>query len=112
MNNCVKLAMLEVTCSHNTAESSQIQCWKPRWMDAYPLLDKARLKAELSLIYEREDFQGCSGAPALCRVLMGNNLQDTFSKTVSLLQILITSPTSPAESERCSSTFLKRIKTP
>ena len=74
-------------------------------VDACPMLDKARLKTELSLIYEHVDFQGCSGAPALLQVLMGNNLQDTFSKTVSLLKILITTPMSTAESERCFSTF-------
>ncbi|XP_030212392.1 zinc finger MYM-type protein 1 isoform X1 [Gadus morhua] len=79
-------------------------------VDAYPMLDKARLKTELSLIYEHEDFKGCSGALALFQVLMGNNLQDTFSETVSLLKILITTPMSTAESERCFST-LKRIKT-
>ena len=69
-------------------------------VDAYPMLDKGRLKTELSLIYDHEDFKGCSGAPALFQVLMGNNLQDTFSKTVSLLKILITTPMSAAESER------------
>ena len=41
---------------------------------------------------------------------MENNLQDTFSETVSLLKILITTPMTTAESERCFST-LKRIKT-
>ncbi|XP_041946472.1 zinc finger MYM-type protein 1-like [Alosa sapidissima] len=79
-------------------------------VDAYPMLDKARLKTELSLIYENEDFKGCSGALALFQVLMENNLQDTFTETVSLLKILITTPMTTAESERCFST-LKRIKT-
>ena len=79
-------------------------------VEAYPMLDKARLKTELSLIYENDDFKGCSGALALFQVLMENNLQDTFTETVSLLKILITTPMSTAESERCFST-LKRIKT-
>ena len=79
-------------------------------VDAYPMLDKGRLKTELSLIYDHEDFKGCSGALALFQVLMGNNLQDAFSETVSLLKILITTPMSTAKSERCFST-LKRIKT-
>ena len=72
------------------------------------MLDKARLQTELSLIYEHEDFKGCSGALALFQVLMENNLQDAFTKT--LLKILITTPMSTAESERRFST-LKRIKT-
>ncbi|XP_059381654.1 uncharacterized protein LOC132116810 [Carassius carassius] len=66
-------------------------------VDAYPMLDKARLKTELSLIYENEDFQGCSGALALFQVVMENNLQDTFTETVSLLKILITTPMTTAE---------------
>ena len=74
------------------------------------MLDKGRLKTELSLIYDHEDFKGCSGALPLFQVLMGNNLQDAFSETVSLLKILITTPMSTAESERCFST-LKKIKT-
>ena len=95
-----------VIITHNTVESSQIQCWKPRWMPI-PFWKKARLKTELSLIYEHEDFKGCSGAPALFQVLMGNNLQDTFNKTVSLLKILNTPPMSTAESVRCFSTVVK-----
>ncbi|KAK0142686.1 Zinc finger MYM-type protein 1 [Merluccius polli] len=79
-------------------------------VDAYPMLEKARLKTELSLIYENEDFKGCSGALALFQVIMENNLQDTFTETVSLLKILITTPMTTAESERCFST-LKRVKT-
>lgn len=79
-------------------------------VEAYPSLDKARLKTELSLIYENEEFQSCRGALALYQVLMENNLQDTFTETVSLLNILITTPMTTSESERCFST-LKRIKT-
>ena len=41
---------------------------------------------------------------------MSYNLQETFSETVSLLNILITTPMTTAEAERCFST-LKRIKT-
>ena len=79
-------------------------------VEAYPTLDKAKLKTELSLVYENEEFKACSGALALFQVFMENNLQDTFSETVSLLKILITTPMTTAESERCFST-LKRIKT-
>lgn len=79
-------------------------------VEADPTLDKAKLKTDLSLVYENEEFKACSGALALFQVFMENNLQDTFSETVSLLKILITTPTTTAESERCFST-LKRIKT-
>ncbi|XP_074524579.1 zinc finger MYM-type protein 1-like [Halichoeres trimaculatus] len=79
-------------------------------VEAYPSLDKARLKTELSLIYENEEFRSCKGALALYQVLMENNLGETFTETVSLLNIIITTPMTTSESERCFST-LKRIKT-
>ncbi|XP_073337216.1 zinc finger MYM-type protein 1-like [Pagrus major] len=79
-------------------------------MEAYPLLNKNKLKTELALIYSNDEFKSCSGAVALYHLFMGNNLQDTFSETVALLKIIITTPMTTAESERCFST-LKRIKT-
>ncbi|KAM3858515.1 zinc finger MYM-type protein 1-like [Diretmus argenteus] len=79
-------------------------------MEAYPLLNKNKLKTELSLIYSNDAFKNCSGAVALYQLFMGNNLQDTFSETVALLKILITTPMTTGESERCFST-LNRIKT-
>ncbi|XP_063762101.1 uncharacterized protein LOC134879487 [Eleginops maclovinus] len=79
-------------------------------MEAYPLLNKNKLKTELALIYSNDEFKSCSGAVALYQLFMGNNLHDTFSETVALLKILITTPMTTAESERCFST-LKRIKT-
>ncbi|XP_051802843.1 uncharacterized protein LOC127533566 [Acanthochromis polyacanthus] len=79
-------------------------------MEAYPMLNKGKLKTELSLIFSSTEFRSCNGAVALSQLFMSNNLQDTFSETVSLLNILITTPMTTAESERCFST-LKRIKT-
>ncbi|KAE8296839.1 hypothetical protein D5F01_LYC05608 [Larimichthys crocea] len=51
-------------------------------MEAYPLLNKNKLKTELVLIYSNDEFKSCSGAVALYQLFMGNNLQDTFSETV------------------------------
>ncbi|CAM4638184.1 unnamed protein product [Leuciscus chuanchicus] len=79
-------------------------------VEAYPMLNKAKLKTELSLIYENDEFNACSGAVPLYQFFMENNLQSTFTETVSLLKILITTPMTTAEPERCFST-LKRIKT-
>ncbi|XP_075965760.1 histone-lysine N-methyltransferase SETDB1-B isoform X3 [Anarhichas minor] len=76
---------------------------------AYPMLNQAKLKTELSLIYENSEFQACSGAVPMYQFFMENNLQGTFTETVSLLKILITTPMTTAESERRFST-LKRIK--
>ena len=74
------------------------------------MLHKERLRTELSLIYESPDFRGSCGALALYQVIQSYNLQETFSETVALLNILITTPMTTAEAERCFST-LKRIKT-
>ncbi|XP_062261961.1 zinc finger MYM-type protein 1-like [Platichthys flesus] len=79
-------------------------------VEAYPMLSKAKLKTELSLIYKNNEFRTCSSALTLFLFFMENNLQDTFTETVSLLRILITTPMTSAESGRCFST-LKRIKT-
>ncbi|XP_039592508.1 uncharacterized protein LOC120515512 [Polypterus senegalus] len=79
-------------------------------VEAYPMLNKAKLKTELSLIYENPEFRVGSGAVPLYQFFIDNNLQSTFTETVSLLKIIITTPMTTAESERCFST-LKRIKT-
>ena len=79
-------------------------------VEAYPMLNLAKLKTELSYIYESSEFRACSGAVPMYQLFMENNLQSTFTETVTLLRILITTPMTTAESERCFST-LKRIKT-
>uniref|UniRef100_H3BEE8 HAT C-terminal dimerisation domain-containing protein n=1 Tax=Latimeria chalumnae TaxID=7897 RepID=H3BEE8_LATCH len=75
-------------------------------VQAYPMLNKERLHAELSVIYGKPEFHGASGAMALFRLFLENNQQDT----VKLLRILITTPMTTVECERCFST-LKKIKT-
>ncbi|XP_061559344.1 uncharacterized protein LOC133416454 [Phycodurus eques] len=79
-------------------------------IEAYPLLNKSRLKTELALVYSNDEFRNCSGVVTLYQLFMENNLQDIFSDTVALLKSLITTPRTTAESERCCST-LERIKT-
>lgn len=76
----------------------------------YPMLQKEKVKTELEVIYMREDFRNIVGASNMLSLMTQNNLEDTFSEIVKLLKILITTPMSTAESERCFST-LKRIKT-
>ncbi|XP_052010760.1 uncharacterized protein LOC127663288 [Xyrauchen texanus] len=65
-------------------------------VNAYTMLNKAKLKTELSLIYENPEFKGCCGALALYQVLMIYNHQETFSETLTLLNILITTPMTTA----------------
>ncbi|XP_051983106.1 uncharacterized protein K02A2.6-like [Xyrauchen texanus] len=70
------------------------------------MLDKAKLKTELFLIYENDDCKACS----LFQFFMENKLQGKFTKTVSLLKILITTPMTTAESEREGLGLLKVIE--
>jgi len=79
-------------------------------MKAYPMLSGSKLKTELSLIYSKDEFSACRGAVDLFQLFMENNLEEVFSETVTLLKVIITTPMTTAEAERCFST-LKRIKT-
>ncbi|KAJ8375276.1 hypothetical protein SKAU_G00058560 [Synaphobranchus kaupii] len=79
-------------------------------LKAYPMLNGSKLKTELSLIYSKDEFKACCGAVDLFQLFMENNVAEVFSETVTLLKILITTPMTTAEAERCFST-LKRIKT-
>ena len=76
----------------------------------YSTLDKNRLKTELRVLYERQDFRTTEGAVPLLQLLISSNLQDTFYETMKLLKILVTTPMTTAEPERCFSS-LARIKT-
>ncbi|XP_068431873.1 zinc finger MYM-type protein 1-like [Clinocottus analis] len=78
-------------------------------VEAYPMLNQAKLKTELSLIYENGEFRGCRGAVPLYQFFMENNLLSTLSETATLLRILITTPMTTAEPERCFSTS-RRIR--
>lgn len=51
-----------------------------------------------------------SGALSLYNFLKDNKLEEAFSETIKILEILITIPMTTCEAERCFST-LKRIKT-
>ncbi|XP_077585920.1 zinc finger MYM-type protein 1-like [Stigmatopora nigra] len=78
--------------------------------DAYPLLNKSKLKVELAVIYGNDDFAKCKSLVALYQLFTRNRLQDTFSETLALLKILITIPMTTTESDRRFPT-LKKVKT-
>ncbi|XP_077437360.1 zinc finger MYM-type protein 1-like [Vanacampus margaritifer] len=79
-------------------------------VEAYPQLDGSKLKAELALIYEHDEYESCQSAVALYRLLVSNDLHDVLSETATLLKILVTTPMTTTESDRCFST-LNDIKT-
>lgn len=76
----------------------------------YRILCNKRLKTELSVLYEKPDFRQIFGALPLFNFILNNNIEDTFQEVTKLLQILITTPMTTAEAERCFSA-LERIKT-
>nr|XP_020633894.1 uncharacterized protein LOC110070550 isoform X2 [Pogona vitticeps] len=77
---------------------------------AYPMLEKERLMAELSVLYERQEFYRCKNAYQLLYVLSMYNLEKTFEQTVTLLRILVTTPAMVAEAGQAVSA-LTRVKT-
>ncbi|KAM3838094.1 inactive pancreatic lipase-related protein 1-like [Diretmus argenteus] len=77
--------------------------------ESFPMICKEKLKSELMVMYSSAEFAALKSAMSLLRMLTENNLQSTFSETLKLTQINITTPVTSAESERCFST-LKRIK--
>ncbi len=79
-------------------------------VESYPMLDEGKLKSELGVIYCRKEFRQCCGALALLQLLIESNLTETFSEVVKLLRILVRTPMSSSEAERCFLT-LKRVKT-
>lgn len=74
----------------------------------YNFLDNALLKTELNIIYNNEFFQNLTSVFEFYKFLVDNNLD--FFETKKVLQIVLTTPVTSTESERCFST-LKNIKT-
>lgn len=75
------------------------------------MLAEQKLKGELSLLYSREDiFRGKNLSNLLGSLSSDELMLEIFSELIKLLKIVITTPMTTAEPERCFST-LKRIKT-
>ena len=54
-------------------------------MTTYPFFDKLKHKPELTTLYSREEFHLAVGSMPLLRFL-----EETYSETVSLLRVLVT----------------------
>jgi hypothetical protein len=79
-------------------------------VSAYPMLHTERLQTELSVLYERKEFRQVSGALNLHKIIISSGLQNSLAEVYYLLKIMVTTPMTTAELERCFST-MKRIKT-
>ena len=82
-------------------------------MSSYPFLDIRKLRSELELLYCRPEFRECAGALSLLQLLLEPDMvmmRNQFVESVKLMKVLVTTPMTSSEAERCFST-LKRIKT-
>ena len=76
----------------------------------YTMLNKDKLKSELSVLYANDNFSRISNISELLKFINENGLDETFSEVSKLLEIVLVIPMSTADSERSFST-MKRIKT-
>jgi hypothetical protein len=77
---------------------------------SYPMLHKERLRTELSVLYERKEFHKVSLALNLHKIIISSGLPNSLAEVYCLLKIILTTPMTRAEPDRCFST-MKRIKT-
>ena len=76
----------------------------------YTLLKKDKLKCKLSVLYANDNFSGISNISELLKFINENEFDKTFSEVSKLLEIVLVTPISTADSERSFST-MKQIKT-
>ena len=76
----------------------------------YTMLNKDNLKRELSVLYANNNFSGISNISEPLKFINENELDETFSEVSKLLEIVLVTPVSTADSERSFSTMM-RIKT-
>ena len=76
----------------------------------YTMLKKDKLKCEFSVLYANDNFSGISNISELLKFINENGFDETFSEVSKLLEIVLVTPISTADSERSFST-MKRIKT-
>ena len=74
------------------------------------MLNKDKLKCELSVLYANDNFSGIFNISDLLKFINENGLDETFSEVSKLLEIVLMTPISTADLERSFST-MKRIKT-
>ena len=76
---------------------------------AYPMLVKEELCKELKTFFKRSDMHQYKSLLELLNFILDNNLDEVLGQTSVLLEVLLSTPMTTAEPERCFST-LKRIK--
>ena len=76
----------------------------------YTMFKKNKLKREFSVLYANDNFGGISNISELLKFINENGFDKTFSEVSKLLEIVLVTSISTADSERSFRT-MKRIKT-
>ncbi|XP_078515047.1 52 kDa repressor of the inhibitor of the protein kinase-like [Lissotriton helveticus] len=79
-------------------------------VEAYPMLNQEDLKSELTVMYSMPVYQKAKDARSLLSLIHELNMEKTFTETIALLKIVITTPMTTSEAER-SFSALKSMKT-
>ena len=74
----------------------------------YTMLNKDKLKCEFSVLYANDNFSAISNINELLKFINENGLDETFSKVSKLLEIVLVTPISTADSERSFSTMKQK----
>ena len=78
-------------------------------MESSPFLCKERLNTEPSVLYKRKEFRSISGFMKMFQIMLNTRIGDFYTEVFTLLQMIIITLITTAESERCSWT-LRRMK--
>ena len=64
------------------------------------MFNKDKLKCELSVLYANDDFSGIFNNSELLTFINENGLDETFSEVSKLLEIVLVTPISTADSDK------------
>ena len=108
----------DIFCSFSIVNPAKFKLYRNSFPDNYvkkiasndTMLKKDKLKCEFSVLYTNDNFSGISNISELLKFINENGCDETFSEVSKLLEIVLVTPISTADSERSFST-MKRIKT-
>ena len=69
--------------------------------ETYPMIEKGKLETELKVFHCRSDIHKYSKLVELLKLILENNLDDVLSEITKLIKILLTTPMTTSEPERC-----------
>ena len=109
---------LDIFCLFSIVNPTEFELYRNSFSDNYveeiasnyTMHNKDKLKCEFSVLYANDNFRRISNTSELLKFINENEFDETFSEVAKLLEIILVTPISTADSERRFST-MKRIKT-